>query len=60
MDQLMVDLGPTTQVRPGDPAVLIGRDGEASITVAEVAQEMGTIPYEVTCLITPRVERRFR
>ena len=60
MDQLMVDLGPTTQVRPGDPAVLIGRDGEASITVAEVAQEMGTIPYEVTCLITSRVERRFR
>ncbi|MFZ2479841.1 MAG: alanine racemase [Propioniciclava sp.] len=59
MDQLMVDLGPTTHVRPGDEAVLIGRQGDAEVSASEVAGHMGTIPYEVTCLVAGRVARRF-
>ena len=57
MDQTMIDLGPDAGVRVGDEAVLIGRSGTEEITVAEIAELMGTIPYEVTCLITPRVTR---
>ncbi|MDR1077952.1 MAG: alanine racemase [Propionibacteriaceae bacterium] len=57
MDQLMVDLGPTTDVAVGDRATLIGRDGPDEITTAELARLMDTIPYEVTCLIAPRVGR---
>ena len=57
MDQTMVDLGPDAGVRVGDEVVLIGRSGAEEITVAEIAELMGTIPYEVTCLITGRVTR---
>jgi alanine racemase len=57
MDQLMVDLGPHTQVKVGDEVTLIGQDGDEEITTSEIARLMGTIPYEVTCLITQRVKR---
>jgi len=32
MDHCMVDVGPGADVHPGDPAVLIGRDGGETIT----------------------------
>jgi alanine racemase len=57
MDQIMVDLGPETQVRVGDEVVLIGKSGEEEITCAEWAQVLQTITYEVTCQINARVER---
>ncbi len=59
MDQTMVDLGQQTGVAVGDEVVLIGRSGAEEITTAEIAELMGTIPYEVTCLITRRVARAF-
>jgi alanine racemase len=37
--------------------VLIGDSGPERIEVAELAALMGTIPYEVTCLIQSRVTR---
>lgn len=57
MDQTMVDLGPATDVRVGDEVILIGRSGDLEITAADWARALGTIPYEVTCQIGPRVER---
>lgn len=57
MDQTMVDLGGDTDVAAGDEVVLMGEDGDERIGVEELAEVMGTIPYEVTCLITPRVRR---
>nr|WP_300147615.1 alanine racemase [Propionicimonas sp.] len=59
MDQTMLDLGPETEVAVGDEVVLVGRSGEEEITTSEIADLMGTIPYEVTCLITRRVGREF-
>ena len=60
MDQTMVDLGPDApNVTIGEEAVLIGAQGEHEITVWELADLMGTIPYEVTCLITSRVRRTY-
>ena len=58
MDQFMVDLGETNPgVSVGDSVTLIGRDGDEFIPTEEVAKLMGTITYEVICLITPRVSR---
>ncbi|HYZ29180.1 MAG TPA: alanine racemase [Thermoleophilaceae bacterium] len=59
MDNITVDLGPETQVRPGTPAVLIGRDGDDRITAEEIAKRLGTINYEVTCGLAPRVRRHW-
>jgi alanine racemase len=58
MDNLTIDLGPETEVEPGDEAVLIGRQGEEEILAEEVARRLDTINYEVTCAISPRVPRR--
>ena len=57
MDNVTVDLGPETEVEPGDEAVLIGSQGEESIRGEEVAERLGTINYEVTCGISARVPR---
>lgn len=62
MDQTMIDLGPAVAGAPcpvqvGDEVVLIGRQDEARITADEIAELMGTINYEVTCLIADRVPR---
>ncbi|MGN6816458.1 MAG: alanine racemase [Solirubrobacterales bacterium] len=60
MDNLAIDLGPETEVRPGDEAVLIGSQGEGQILAEEVAARLETINYEVTCAISARVPRRPR
>jgi alanine racemase len=57
MDNITVDLGPETDVEPGDEAVLIGSQGEETILAEEVARRIGTINYEVTCGISARVPR---
>jgi alanine racemase len=60
MDNLTVDLGPDTDVEPGDRAVLIGEQGGERILAEEVAERLGTINYEVTCGLTGRVRRAHR
>jgi len=57
MDQTLVDLGPAAQAAVGDEVVLIGRQGDACVSVDEVADLLGTISYEVTCGISRRVPR---
>ncbi|HTY35612.1 MAG TPA: alanine racemase [Bacteroidota bacterium] len=56
MDQLMVDVG-TSDVRPGDEAVLIGHQGRKNITAWDLASRIGTIPYEICTNISSRVPR---
>jgi alanine racemase len=58
MDNITIDLGPETEVEPGDEAVLIGSQGEMTILAEEVAGRLETINYEVTCGISARVPRR--
>jgi alanine racemase len=58
MDNVTVWLGPDTDVTVGDPAVLLGRQGEDRILAEEVARRARTINYEITCGLTPRVPRR--
>ena len=59
MDQLMVDCG-DAPVMVGDEVVLLGRQGDATITATEWAERLGTIPYEVVCGIGRRVPRHMR
>jgi alanine racemase len=57
MDQLMVDITRIPEVRCGDEAVLIGRQGEDAISAEEFADWAETIPYEVFCGVSARVPR---
>jgi len=59
MDQLMIDLGTDAPVSVGDDVVLIGRSGSEQITAWDVAAQIGSIPYETTCTLTPRVPREY-
>lgn len=59
MDQVMVDLGPDSQVTRGDEVVLLGAQGDERVSPEEWAGRLGTIPYEVVCAIGARVERRY-
>ena len=60
MDQVMVDVGPDSDVEPGDEAVLLGSQGGERITPEDWAQQLDTVGYEVVCAIGARVERRYR
>ena len=57
MDNVTVALGRETDVEVGDVAALIGAQGEERISCEEVAARIGTINYEITCGLLPRVRR---
>lgn len=59
MDLTMVDCTDIDTVQLGDEVTLIGRDGDEEITPDEIASLIGTISYEVTSCIGPRVPRIF-
>ena len=54
MDQCMVNLGPETEVRRWDEALIFG---PGFINAAGIAGKLNTIPYEITCNINKRVPR---
>jgi alanine racemase len=53
MDQILVDLG-NDEYPIGEEVILFGRE---TVTVETIAELIGTIPYEVTCGISKRVQR---
>jgi len=57
MDQIIADLGSCSDTKIGDEAVLFGRQGDAEISVTELADLAGTINYELVCAISSRVPR---
>lgn len=57
MDQIMVDAGAIPGVKMGDEAVIIGRQGDVEVSADEIAAKLGTINYEVTCMVNHRVPR---
>ncbi len=60
MDNIAIELGPETDVQPGDEAVLIGAQGSERVSAEEIARRIGTINYEVTTGLTARVRRMAR
>lgn len=57
MDQFMVDLGPDATDGVGKEVVLMGRRGQVEVSADDLAAWTGTISYEVTCGLSPRVDR---
>jgi alanine racemase len=55
MDNVTIDVGLDSDVRPGDEALLIG----GGISAEEVARRLGTINYEVTTGLLPRTLRAY-
>lgn len=55
MDMLTVDLGPDTEDKVGDEAILWG----PQLPVEDVAKHIGTIAYELVTKLTPRVEMQY-
>jgi alanine racemase len=60
MDQCMINVTDVIQVQLEDEVVLFGRQGEAVITADELAAQLGTINYEITCMISHRVPRVYK
>jgi alanine racemase len=57
MDQLMADVTRIPDVRCGDEAVLMGRQGAETVSAEELAEREDSIPYEVFCRVSARVPR---
>lgn len=57
MDQFMVDVTDIPGAAVGDEVVIVGRQGDATITWEEVAAQASTIHYEVMCALSARVPR---
>jgi alanine racemase len=57
MDQIVVDCGNDSTVLPGDEVVLLGTQGDETITADDWADMLGTISYEVVCGVGPRMPR---
>jgi len=57
MDQFMVEIPRGVDVGVGDEAVLVGSQGECTLTVDEQAEHLGTINYEVACGYGARLAR---
>ncbi len=55
MDQMMLDVTDIPNVKRGDQVVLIGRDGDETITMEDVANLAGSFNYELSCSISKRV-----
>ena len=57
MDQTVVDVTDVPRVVVGDEAVLLGNQGDQTITAWDLADLTSTIPWEVLCAISARVPR---
>jgi alanine racemase len=56
MDQCMADLGDEPSIKRWDRVTIFGGDPRGN-SAADLARELGTIPYEITCGINKRVPR---
>lgn len=57
MDQTMINVTSVPECHQDDEVTIFGSNGEAFQSIDEIANLMGTINYEVVCLIGKRVPR---
>ena len=60
LEHTRIDLTGVPDTRVGDEVVIIGRQGEAEITVAEVARHAGIGLHHIATTVGPRVARVYR
>jgi len=59
MDHILLDMGDEPGLRPGEEAVLIGRQGPGEITANELASAQGTVVHEVVARLGKRLPRLY-
>ena len=56
MDQMMIDVTDIPDVQIGDEVILFG---SKTLTIDDIAEHVGTINYEIPCLISNRIPRLY-
>jgi len=57
MDQCMIDATAVNTISIGDEVILFGRCDDIELPVESLAEKMGTINYEILCVIGKRIPR---
>lgn len=57
MDQCMIDVTDIGEVKVGDEVILLGEEGSLKFNADDFAEIMGTINYEITCMLKQRIPR---
>ena len=57
MDQCMIDVSDVNNINRGDEALIFG---DGAVTVDDIARWLGTINYEITCMLGHRVPRIYK
>jgi len=57
MDQMMVDITGSSEIKVGSTMVLLGSDGDKTISPLDWARESNTIPWEILCSFKNRLPK---
>ena len=57
MDQMMVDITDSNEIKVGSTLVLLGSDGDKTISPFDWAKESNTIPWEILCSFKNRLPK---
>ena len=57
MDQMMVDITGSSEIKIGSTMILLGSDGDKTISPLDWAKESNTIPWEIICSFKNRLPR---
>ena len=57
MDQCMIDVTDIENVKVGDEVILLGEQGNLKFNADDIAEIMGTINYEILCMLKYRIPR---
>ena len=57
MDQCMIDVTDIEDVKVSDEVILLGEQGNLKFNADDIAEIMGTINYEILCMIKYRIPR---
>ncbi len=57
MDQCMIDVTDVNTINIGDEVILFGKGDNIELPVESLAEKMGTINYEILCMVGKRIPR---
>ena len=57
MDQCMVRIDKDIDIKIGDEVIIFG---ESNINADNIAKDLGTINYEIVCMVSRRVDRIYK
>ena len=59
MDLCMIDVTHISNVKVGDEVVIYGSQGKQTISIEDISKKLGTINYELICMVSARVPRKY-